>query len=166
MTDNVWPMYLSPHFTTAELCFSQTAVDKDLDNTPPIYMIENGVWLAKNLEKIRTELLNTPVKVNSGFRSLELHRAIYWRNPNAAPLTSAHLKFLAADIIPMDLDLDQAFKAIQHSDIPYDQLIMETNGKGSRWIHLGLKPVDGTPRRDVLRGTGDAGVTKYDREKG
>lgn len=162
MTDNL-PLKLSEHFSLSELCYSETATSKGINNYPSVSLLPNAYWLCENLEKVRSLLGDKPIKINSGFRSKETHLAIYWRNPAKAPKTSAHLSFLAADINPISVSLDVAFDLIQHSDIPYDQLIIETNGSGSKWIHIGFRPKGEVPRREVLRGTGDAGHTKYER---
>lgn len=142
-------MNLSPNFTLAELTASQTAVRKGIDNTPPPTELKNLYRVADLLEQVR-DLVNRPVNVSSGYRSLALNKAV------GGAGNSAHVKGLAADInvpgmAPRDLAL-----AIGASRIPFDQLIYE-----GTWVHIGL--ADGAPRREVLTAHFGNGPTSYTR---
>ena len=69
-------MRLSKHFTLEEMCKSQTAVRKGIDNTP-------GSGEVKNLENVCYEILepvrnifDKPVTISSGYRREALCEAI------------------------------------------------------------------------------------------
>lgn len=129
---------LTEHFTLEELCVSQVAARKGLDNTPNAKQAANLLRVAQILETIRA-LVNRPLVVSSGFRSKAVNELV------GGAANSAHTNGLAADIIcpafgsPLDLA-----RAVAQAKLPYDQLIHEFG----RWVHIGLS--DSTPRRQAL----------------
>jgi zinc D-Ala-D-Ala carboxypeptidase len=144
-------MQLSEHFSLAELTFSQTALRKGIDNTPPVIELENLrrlCWLI--LEPLRT-LWAVPIRIDSGYRSPILNNLV-----GGAP-TSAHMDGRAADLVPIGLDLTQAFAAIRNSQLPFDQLIIECNA----WIHVAIAD-EGQPIRKVaMMASGSPGHWVY-----
>lgn len=122
-------MKLSRYFSLEEMTFSQTAARKCIDNTPPKEVLENLTHTAMEMDKVRA-LLNRPVLVSSGYRSMKLNRAI------GGALTSAHMTGFAIDFTcpeygtPKDI-----FNAIRKSPIRYDQLIEE-----GQWVHISFGP--------------------------
>jgi hypothetical protein len=140
---------LSPHFTLAELTFSQVAARKGIDNVPSTERIENlGQLCSVLLEPIRT-LLGVPLHVDSGYRSVEVNAAV------GGATKSAHVEGRAADIIPIGMDLQEAFDLIRRSDLPFDQVIAEC---GPAWIHVAIAAI---PRRQVLSCWGSPGNWHY-----
>jgi len=137
---------LTPHFSLEELCASDTAARRGIDNAPPADVEANLLRLAEVLEAIRA-LGAKPIIVTSGYRSPSLNAAV------GGTANSAHLTGLAADInrsgsTPYDFGMD-----IINAKIPFDQLIHEYG----RWVHIGLAPVGRPPRGQLLsirHGTG------------
>ena len=133
-------MTISEHFTLEELSFSEAAARFGLDNTPDASVTTNLGLVAAVMERIRTLLGNKPIVVHSGYRSLKVNQAI------GGVATSAHCLGLACDFIcptfgtPVEVAL-----AILHSDIEYDQLILEYG-----WVHVGLAQEGAISRREAL----------------
>lgn len=125
-------MKLSNNFTLSEMTKSQTALRKNIDNTPNDEQMENLKALCVNiLEYIRLRF-NKPVVINSGFRSKKLNTAM------AGSKTSQHMTGQAADIeIPGVDNLDLAFWISEN--VEFDQLISEFYTPGdptSGWVHV------------------------------
>src|SRR5262249_38545639 len=71
------PGYLSPHFTLAELTYSDTANARGIDNTPDGDATEQLTDLCnETLEKIRALCGGNPVIVSSGYRCPQLNSAV------------------------------------------------------------------------------------------
>lgn len=137
-------MFLTPHFTLAEMTASQLANRAGLDNNPDSKVIANLVELCKTLEQVRS-LVGQPILVSSGYRCEALNRWIGGSD------SSAHTQGLAADIMAVSLSPRQLAERIMHSQLDFDQLILEFDG----WVHLGL--AEQQQRRQVLtirNGTG------------
>ncbi len=92
------------------------------------------------MEQVRTILGGAPIHVDSGYRSPLVNAAV------GGVSTSAHCRGLACDFVvpefgaPTDVAL-----AILHSDIEFDQLILEYG-----WVHIGLAQPGCVARREVL----------------
>lgn len=102
--------------------------------------INNFQLLAQNLQAIR-DFVGLPVNITSGLRSLGHNTSL-----KGASKTSQHLYGEACDIVVTGLDsfgLDDLFNKIIDLEVvlpnPCSQIIRESNGKGSDWIHMGLK---------------------------
>lgn len=137
-------MFLTPHFTLAEMTLSQVANREGIDNTPDSQAIANLVQLCQTLEVVR-ELVDRPILVSSGYRSPALNRKV------GGSTASAHTRGLAADITAVSLTPRELARRIIDSGLAFDQLILEFDG----WIHLGL--AEKRQRREVLtirKGTG------------
>ena len=134
-------MYLTDHFSTEELCHSNTAIRLGLSNTPNQVQLTNLKTLAEGLEHVRTKLGGLPIIISSGFRSMDVNRAVGSKD------TSFHTFGLAADFIcPRYGSVDDVFHAVVSSSIEYDQLIKEFD----RWIHIGFPKGTDKPRRQSL----------------
>ena len=130
---------VSEHFTFGELTTTEHRAYLDFQANPPVDVLLNLHWLARDLlEKARAKV--GPLIVSSGYRCAPLNMAI------GGSLTSAHLLGLAADVIPMQMGLRDAFMILREAeDIPWDQIIFEFG----RWIHIGGTRRR-TPRREAL----------------
>lgn len=119
---------MAKYFTLGELCKSDVAVEKRIENTPDNPTIERMQALMDEcLDKVR-EMWGKPIGVNSGYRSPELNRAV------GGAKNSQHLRGEAADISAGTKDNNRKlFDLIVASDIPFDQLIDES---GYRWLHI------------------------------
>lgn len=143
---------LSEHFTLAELTRSGAAERLGVDNTPGPVEIANLRRLATTvLEPVRA-LLGVSIKINSGYRSEAVNKAV-----GSTSKHSAHLDGLAADTVPAGLDLRKAFDTIRASAIPFDQLIIENNA----WIHIGIAAEGVKPRKQALIASGKPGAWSY-----
>jgi hypothetical protein len=135
-------MHLSANFTLADLCFSETAQQCGLDNTPPPEALGNLRQLASRLEEIQS-LLGAPLELSSAYRSATLNAAV------GGASGSHHVQGWAADFAcpgygtPMQVAL-----AIAGSGIAFDTVILEFG----RWVHLSVAP---GARRRVLSIHGD-----------
>lgn len=132
------------YFTISELCASDTARARGIDNTPP-----SGVTLAlttlieKLLDPIR-EAWGGPITVNSGYRCQKLNTAV------GGVATSQHLQGEAADIsVGIPAKNRQLFDRIvelqKAGQIEFDQLIDESN---YAWVHISYR--QGRNRNQIL----------------
>lgn len=143
---------LSPHFTLEELVRSQVALRSGYDNKPSPDSVSNLTRICSELlEPIRTALA-VPLHIDSGYRSPQLNRAVF-----GSP-TSVHQVGLAADVIPVGLDLAQAFELIRGlKDLPIDQCIIECN----TWLHIGGAVAGKPPRHEFMTASGSPGRWTY-----
>ena len=137
------------HFTIEELCASDTAKKKGIDNKPNMQQMINLVYLAAYvLEPLRVAM-NEPIKIGSGFRSRELNAAV------GGVYNSQHCKGQAADLC-IDGDLKKGRRWFEYikNHLPFDQLIWEKNPKtGSCWVHVSfVYPDFGKNRKQVIDG--------------
>jgi hypothetical protein len=134
-------VYLTEHFSKEELCHSNTAIRLGLQNEPNQVQLTNLYKLAEGLEHVRSKLGGLPIIISSGFRSMDVNRAVGSKD------TSFHTYGLAADFIcPRYGSVDDVFHAVVSSSIEYDQLIKEFD----RWIHIGFPKGTDKPRRQSL----------------
>jgi hypothetical protein len=120
---------LTEHWTLEELCHSNTADKYNIDNTPPVEAAVCLRVLAEEvLEPVR-QLIGRPMIPSSGYRcpALNSHPKVQGKEK------SQHLRGEALDFVCNDMD--EAFKMIVASEIPYDQVIRETPGTHD-WIHI------------------------------
>jgi hypothetical protein len=91
--------------------------------------------------------LGGPLRINSGYRSLALNRAIGSKD------TSQHRRGEAADIeLPGGPSNAELARWILASDLPFDQLILEAHRAGdprSGWVHVS-HTTRRPPRRQAL----------------
>lgn len=148
-------MNLSPHFTLEELVFSEVALRKGLDNVPPITEATNLARLCHTLLEPARDLLGSPLRIHSGYRSPAVNSAV------GGAQNSAHMEGRAADLVPIDLPLLNAFHALRTSPLPFDQIIQECGPTG--WIHIAIAIAGTIPRREALTATGHPGAWRYER---
>lgn len=128
---------LSEHFTLEELTFSSTAQRKQIDNNPPAEVLENMKRLAAGLEEVRAALGNKPMRINSGYRSPKLNRAV------GGARLSAHMAGYAADFVCPEFGSPlKIVKALAATGIQFDKLIQE-----GTWVHISFAP---EARRQLL----------------
>lgn len=116
------------YFTLKEMINSDTAKSKGIDNTPTWSVVLNLLELVQNvLDPIR-ESYGKPIIVNSGYRCIELNRAVGSKD------NSQHTLGLAADITVGSKEANkQLFEFIQSNIDKWDQLIDE---RDYQWIHI------------------------------
>ena len=123
-------MKLSPHFTLEELAYTSYSDFTQKNDTYARENISKLQVLAKTiLEPCRA--ICGPLIVSSGVRCPELNKKV------KGSATSQHCLCEAADVIPKNMSVEEAYLAIAASDIPYGQLIIERIGN-SKWIHVSL----------------------------
>lgn len=133
------PLRLSPHFTLGE--FTATAHREYLDeqgDPPASVLVTARRFCFDILEPARA--LVGPIRITSGYRCAGLNEEV------GGASNSAHVEGRAADIVPMEMDLLDAYYVIAGSAIPHDQLIWEYG----RWIHIAGPHLDVEPRREML----------------
>lgn len=145
-------MKLTDHFTLEEMIVSNKAYELGIDNMPPDVIIKNLKRLANKLEEIRM-LFNKPVKVSSGFRCIQLNRAI------GSSDTSQHVAGCAADFHIDGFSPRYIVNMIIHSGIEFDQLI-EEHLDGRSWVHISI-PLEGKSHRKQALIIDDKGTRKW-----
>lgn len=135
-------MYNPKYFSLAELCRSNTATAKGIDNTPDFYQVFNLCRLCELVLDPVREIVKRPIIVTSGYRSQELNKAV------GGVITSQHVFGCAADIVCADmLGLENALKANKN----FDQLILEKRNNGKNvWFHVSVPLPNTTPRQQFL----------------
>jgi zinc D-Ala-D-Ala carboxypeptidase len=141
-------MQLSKNFKLNEFTASQTATRKGIDNTPAAPIIERLRMLANTLEQVRSLLGDNSIRISSGYRCLDLNRAI------GSGDSSAHVQGYAVDFTCPNFGTPkEVANKIAQSAIKYDQIIYE-----GTWIHLSVDPRN---RRDVLTAHFKGGKATY-----
>ena len=137
-------MYLSKHFTLAEMTVSETAARQGIDNTPDAMTLANLRRLCAFLEQVRL-LFDKPILVSSGYRSVELNRVV------GGSRCSVHMQGLAADVNVLGVAPGVLARRVADSPLMFDQLILEFD----QWVHVALAAR--AERRQLLtirKGTG------------
>lgn len=121
-------MYKPKYFTLKEMISSNTAKEKNIDNTPTWSIVLNLLELVQNVLDPLREAYKKPITVNSGYRCIELNRAVGSKD------NSQHVLGLAADITVGSKEANkQLFEFIQNNIDTWDQLIDECD---YQWIHI------------------------------
>lgn len=131
---------ITENFTLEELCHSNTAVAKGLENIPNASQVENLKSLAINLLQPVRDLYGKAMVINSGFRSPEVNKAV-----GGSP-TSDHMNGKSADVrTPNPREL---FKLVRNSGLSFDQLILYPT-----FVHMSFRSQN-TNRNQVLYSKG------------
>ena len=123
------------YFTIEELCASDTARRKGIDNTPNAdARLRMQILIEQLLDPIRAAW-GGPITVNSGYRSPELNKKV------GGVSNSQHLKGEAADITVGSQEANkQLFDLIvrlqEEGRIAFDQLLDESN---YAWVHVSYR---------------------------
>ncbi len=120
-------------FTIEELCKSDTAARRGIDNTPTPEAEASLRALVENiLDPLRAQW-GGPLTVTSGYRCVALNRAV------GGAVSSQHMRGEAADITAGSREANmRLFKLIQSMRLPFDQLIFEKGNRavGPDWVHV------------------------------
>lgn len=119
-------------FTVEEATRSATARKLGIDNSFDVQSYENFSYLVEHVLTPARQHFDEPLIITSGFRSLELNRAV------DGSLTSWHLCGCAADIKfgrNSSRTLQELFEYIG-KNLPYTELIAEELPHG--WVHVAL----------------------------
>tara|TARA_R110002020_G_scaffold27274_8_gene88022 strand:- start:975 stop:1421 length:447 start_codon:yes stop_codon:yes gene_type:complete len=124
-------MRLSEHFSLRELTKSATAIRKGIDNTPSDEAVENLVLLCNEILEPVREHYGVPFAPSSGFRCLELNRAI------GSSDRSQHVQGKAVDFEIPGIDNKRVALWVKEN-CDFDQLILEfykEEDPMSGWVH-------------------------------
>lgn len=131
------------YFTISELCASDTAKARNIDNTPSQEVIDNLTKLVDNVLDPLRETWGGPLIVNSGYRCKALNSAV------GGSSTSDHMKGKAADIVPKNKtkeSVKELFALVDKLGLKYDQLINESD---YTWVHISFR--EGANRMQKLK---------------
>ena len=128
---------LSPHFSVAEFCHSDTALRLGIDNGLPLDLLATARDTAQMLERVRQHLGDlvkheVPIHITSGYRCLTLNQRIGSRS------SSDHVKASAADIkapaFGTPLQICRALESVREQ-LGIGQLIHEF----ASWVHVSTR---------------------------
>lgn len=140
---------LTEHFTLGEMCRSER--HPKIYNVPPLEKVDNIKLVCEWLERLRAlygrrynDGKDTPLYVNSGYRSAQLNHAV-----GGAP-RSNHLNGCAADIrCPGKDAVERGIMALRYATLllemfqferkAWDEIIIERKGT-NWWVHFAVKP--------------------------
>ena len=147
---------LTNNFSLQEMIKSETALRRDMDNTPHNdEVVHNLTTLCEQVLQPLRDVYGVGVKVNSGYRSPDVNAAV------GGSRTSDHCKGQAADIeIPgvANADLAQYIADNFH----FTQLILEFYTQGvpdSGWVHVSYDADN--LKRQVMTAVKQNGRTVY-----
>ena len=147
---------ISKHISYKEATHSNTALRRNLDNTPNDEQLKCMEEVAENLFEPLREWVGGPIKVNSFFRGKAVNTAI------GGSRTSQHMKGQA-------IDIDDTFGYKTNAEmyhyikdnLDFDQMIWEFgDDKNPNWVHISY--VTHRPNRKKLTiAYKEGGKTKY-----
>lgn len=134
------------YFTLKELCASEVAEKKKIDNYPSFTVVEHLSELTRNILEPLRLAWGSPIKVTSGYRCDALNRAV------GGVSTSAHRLGYAADLQPGNGKIDEFGKFVRDwlikNRIRFDQVLFEQSGK-TKWVHISYKSSTGSQRGET-----------------
>tara|TARA_R110002096_G_scaffold242182_1_gene434138 strand:- start:132 stop:569 length:438 start_codon:yes stop_codon:yes gene_type:complete len=122
-------MNLSENFTLLELTHSQEATRAGLDNIPTTEHIKSLNLLCANILQPLRDLVNRPIVISSGYRSINLNRLI------GGSILSQHTIGQAADFTIPGLSIEEIIATIKALKLPVDQCINEFD----QWVHISYR---------------------------
>ena len=141
-------MNLSAHVTLAEFENSPTATTHGINNKMNATQIASAKLLCEKVFEPLRLYLNTPIKINSGYRSAQLNKMI------KGSLSSQHCKAEA-----LDLHIGAKGFHFIKDKLDFDQLIWEFgNDENPQWVHVSYSSKN---RKQVLKATKKNGKTIY-----
>jgi hypothetical protein len=141
-------MNLSAHVTLAEFENSPTATTHGINNKMSATQIASAKLLCEKVFEPLRLYLNTPIKINSGYRSAQLNKII------KGSLSSQHCKAEA-----LDLHIGAKGFHFIKDKLEFDQLIWEFgNDEQPSWVHVSFSLRN---RKQVLKATKQNGKTIY-----
>ena len=127
---------LSEHFTLGE--FTKSNSHPEIYNIPSHEAIANMKRVCEWLEVLRLRA-GTPIRINSGYRSPQLNKAIH------GVAGSNHMTGCAADIRVSGMEQLIRYAVIlmdyaDESKQEFDELLIERNSHGAIWLHFAVRP--------------------------
>lgn len=143
---------LTPNFSWAEVEASATASARGIPNLLPHHLEATALYTALRMEQVRARLNHSVITITSWYRSPALNVAV------GSTSRSAHLLAAGVDFLPRGWILEEALDRLASDPLRTDdQLIIETDREGRRWIHAGWMA---HPRRNTLVGAWNAALKK------
>jgi hypothetical protein len=147
---------LTNNFSLQEMIKSETALRRDMDNTPHSdEVVQNLTVLCEQVLQPLRDVYGVGIKVNSGYRSPDVNAAV------GGSRTSDHCKGQAADIeIPGVANADLAQYIADNFN--FTQLILEFYTQGipdSGWVHVSYDV--NNLKRQVMTAVKQNGRTVY-----
>ena len=130
-------MKITKNFTLTELTKTSTGIT----NHPNKEQVAALIKLCGNVLQPARDLYGLPIRVNSGFRSIAVNRAVKGASK------SQHLLGEAADITALSKEDNKKLFEIIRDNLSFDQLINEQNYS---WIHVSYKSAESN-RKKVLK---------------
>ncbi len=127
------------NFTLSELIHSDIATEKNINNMPDVFALDNILNLIFYCLQPTRNLLARPMIITSGFRCAKLNKLV------KGSKNSSHLIGCAADFKVKSCSVANVVEIISNSDIEFDQLINEYD----KWVHISY--VKNKNRRQVLK---------------
>jgi zinc D-Ala-D-Ala carboxypeptidase len=144
-------MNLSPHFTLAELTFSETAARAGRAIVADEDAIANLTSLCVDVLEPLREAIGAPIVISSGLRPEWLNIIV------GGSKTSDHMSGRAADIRAIGFTPMEVCEIAASMNLPTNQVILEFG----RWCHISVAPRETLPRREVLTAKSINGKTVY-----
>ncbi len=147
---------ISKHISYKEATFSQTAIRKDIDNTPNEEVLKRMKTVAENIFEPLRAHVGGPIKINSFYRSIMLNTAI------GGSKSSQHTRGEA-------IDIDDTLGCMSNKDmftfikdeLDFDQLIWEFgDDENPAWVHVSYVSPENNRRR-ILKASKVSGKTTY-----
>lgn len=152
---------VTENFNYLELIDSKTASARGINNIPPEEFKKNLIDSCSNLWQPARDILGVPMKINSGYRSPVLNKAI------GGSTTSTHCYGYAIDFVAPKFGTTTEIVKTLVSEftkrgIAWDQIILEFPSSPNSWVHLGWKHNSGKQRKQILTAVKDKqGKTIY-----
>ncbi len=131
------------YFSLKELCASDVATKKKIDNWPSFTVVEHLSELTEKILEPLRSAWGSGIKVNSGYRCDALNRAV------GGVSTSAHKQGYAADLVPSNGKIDEFGKFVKdwlvRNKVKFDQVLFESS-RSARWVHISLRSSTGSQR--------------------
>ena len=139
-------IYLSPHFTLAEMCESQTAKKHGIANIPSSEAVANMRRLCEGcLEPLR-EALGLPIIITSGYRTKALNDKLAHSSERSQHVLGQAADFYITGQSHRELLIKAFHLILTSSKIGFDQLILYPN-----FIHVSYVSPEAN-RRGILIG--------------
>ena len=147
---------ISKHITYKEATRSVTALRLGIENKPSEYELQNMELIAEKVFEPLREAVNSPIKINSFYRSEELNKAI------GGSSRSQHCQGRAIDIDDFYGYVSNAYMYYYIKDnLDFDQLIWEFGtDTNPDWVHVSYVDSDSNRKRCLLAYK-ENGKTKY-----
>lgn len=143
-------MKLSEHFTKAEFEHSNTAIQRGIQNVMDSGQTQKAIDLCENVLEPLRKHLGVPIKLNCGYRSPLVNKAV------GGAKMSQHILGEAVDV---DLHSRDIFEWIINN-LEFDQAIFEFGtDENAGWFHLSYRK--GRNRKQALRAKKQGGKTVY-----